>query len=184
MFFYVMLAVIIMQRLLELVIAKRNEKQMLKQGAIEIGSSHYKWIVLMHSLFFVSLASEVLLMRKQLSSIWAFLFTAFIMIQIGRVWVMTSLGRFWNTKIIVLPEAEVILKGPYKFLKHPNYVIVALEFLVIPLFFEAYITMVLFSLLNLFVLSIRIPIEEKALCAFTDYDDKTKQHARFWPVKK
>jgi methyltransferase len=183
MFFYVMLAMMIMQRLLELAIAKRNEKWMLKQGAVEIGSSHYKWIVFVHGLFFVSLASEVLLMGKPLSSIWALLFVLFIMTQIGRIWVITSLGRFWNTKIIVLPETEVVLKGPYKFLKHPNYVIVVLEFLIIPLFFEAYITMILFSLLNLFVLSIRVPMEEKALCAFTDYDDKTEQHARFWPVK-
>ncbi|MFC3884103.1 isoprenylcysteine carboxyl methyltransferase family protein [Bacillus songklensis] len=184
MFFYIMLTFIIMQRLLELAVAKRNEKWMLGQGAVEIGTSHYKWIVLVHSLFFVSLASEVVLMEKQLSSLWVLLLIMFIITQAGRVWVITSLGRFWNTKIMVLPETEVVVKGPYRFLKHPNYVIVALEFLVVPLLFEAYITMILFSLLNLFVLAVRIPMEEKALCAFTDYDNKTGQQARFWPAKK
>ncbi|MDQ0245335.1 methyltransferase [Bacillus fengqiuensis] len=183
MLFYIMLTFIIIQRLLELAVAKRNEKWMREQGAVEIGQSHYKWIVLVHLLFFISLITEVSWMEKRLSSFWVLLAIIFVLTQLGRVWVISSLGRFWNTKILVLPEADVVVKGPYKFLKHPNYVIVALEFLIVPLLFEAYATMALFSLLNILVLSVRIPIEEKALSAFTNYYKATECHSRFLPIK-
>ncbi|WP_078409564.1 isoprenylcysteine carboxyl methyltransferase family protein [Priestia abyssalis] len=183
MLFYAVLTFIIIQRLLELAVAKRNEKWMREQGAVEIGQSHYKWIVLVHFLFFISLISEVVWMERKLSSFWGLLAAIFLFTQLGRLWTIASLGRFWNTKILVLPKADVVLKGPYKFLKHPNYVIVALEFLIIPLLFEAYTTMVLFSLLNILVLSIRIPAEEKALSAFTNYKEVTECHSRFLPVK-
>lgn len=183
MLFYMVLTFIIIQRLIELAVAKQNEKWMREHGAVEIGQSHYKWIVLVHFLFFISLISEVLWMEKRLSSFWGLLAVIFVCTQLGRLWVIASLGKFWNTKILVLPKADVVLRGPYKFLKHPNYVIVALEFLIIPLLFEAYATMVLFSLLNILVLSVRIPAEEKALSSLTNYDEATEWHSRFLPIK-
>ena len=80
-----------------------------------------------------------------------------------RIWCLTSLGKFWNTKIIVLPVLDVVIKGPYKFIRHPNYLIVTIELLVLPLLFSAYFTAIVFSLLNVWMLSVRIPAEEKAL---------------------
>ena len=183
MLFYIVLTLIVLQRLFELVVAKRNEKWMRNQGAVEIGQSHYRWLVLLHSLFFVSLITEVRWMDKQLSSVWWLLAVLFGVTQLGRLWVMMSLGKFWNTKILVLPKADVVLKGPYKFLKHPNYVIVVLEFLVIPLLFQAYVTMILFSLLNIGILAVRIRVEEKALSTFTNYKEATEWHGRFVPLK-
>jgi methyltransferase len=172
------------QRIIELAVAKRNEKWMKSQGAVEMGQSHYKWLVLLHALFFVSLIAEVKGMEKPLSSFWLLLAVLFAMTQLGRLWVMASLGKFWNTKILVLPKTDIVLKGPYKFLKHPNYVIVFLEFLIIPLLFEAYVTMVLFSLLNIGILTVRIRIEEEALSSLTNYEEATEWHARFVPLKR
>ncbi|RNA66711.1 isoprenylcysteine carboxyl methyltransferase family protein [Alteribacter keqinensis] len=164
MLFWTLIGIVIAQRGIELVVAKSNERWMLSKGAKEFGQTHYKWIVLMHAGFFAFLAVEVLLFGKTAAPFWAVPFTLFLMAQAGRLWALSSLGRFWNTKVIVLPGAELVKRGPYRFLSHPNYVIVALEFLVIPLIFQAYATLVIFTLLNaLILLKIRIPEEEKAL---------------------
>jgi methyltransferase len=173
--------VIILQRLTELKIANQNERWMKIQGGIEFGQKHYRIMVAMHSLFFLFYILEVLYFEKGISMQWPILFMFFIITQVGRVWALISLGRYWNTKIIVLPNADVVLKGPYKFLKHPNYVIVTLEFIIIPMFFQAYITMILFSILNIWILSIRIPEEEKALNELTQYNQLFGQTRRFIP---
>lgn len=99
----------------------------------------------------------------------------FLLVQAGRIWALTSLGEFWNTKIIVLPEARPIKRGPYRYLKHPNYVIVSIELLVIPLLFHAYMTAVIFTILNGYLLSIRIPAEEQALAQLTEYKTTMNQ---------
>jgi methyltransferase len=171
--------IIIIQRLAELRIAKNNEKWMKGQGGIEFGQKHYRLMVGIHILFFLSYIMEVTYFYKNISPYWPILICFFLITQAGRVWALTSLGRFWNTKIIVLPNAEVVMKGPYKFLKHPNYVIVTLEFLIIPLIYQAYVTTILFSFLNLWILSIRIPEEEKALKEHTTYSQTFPRSQRF-----
>ncbi|HET6872075.1 MAG TPA: isoprenylcysteine carboxylmethyltransferase family protein, partial [Sporolactobacillaceae bacterium] len=96
----------------------------------------------------------------------------FILCQVFRIWVLTSLGPFWNTKILVLPGAEVVVKGPYRYIKHPNYLVVALEILVLPLIFQAFLTAFVFTLLNAcLLLGVRIPAEERALKEYTNYKD-------------
>ncbi|HYK75118.1 MAG TPA: isoprenylcysteine carboxylmethyltransferase family protein [Pseudoneobacillus sp.] len=179
--FFLFLIIIILQRLVELKVAKDNEKWMKQKGGVEFGKKHYRFIVAIHSLFFIFFIWEVTLFEKNLSEYWPFLLIIFVLTQSGRVWALTSLGRYWNTKIIVVPEAEVIVKGPYKYLKHPNYVIVTLEFLIIPFFYKAYITMIVFSILNLWILSIRIPEEEKALKELTPYGQTFEKSHRFLP---
>jgi methyltransferase len=161
--FYIIFTLIVMQRLCELYIAKDNEKWMKARGALEFGQAHYPFIVLLHTAFFISLFGETVVMEHTFSSLWKLLLPVFIILQIGRIWSLFSLGRFWNTKIIVLPSAQAVRKGPYKWIKHPNYCIVALELMVIPLLFQAYITFGLFTLLNCVMMMIRIPAEEKAL---------------------
>lgn len=160
-----------MQRLTELIIAKRNERYLKQKGAIEFGQDHYSFIVMTHSLFFVAFIVEVITLNKDLSTNWLFLLFLFLITQAGRLWALYSLGIFWNTKILVLPNADIVKKGPYRFVKHPNYLIVTIEFLIIPLFFQAYITALLFSLLNAVILAIRIPAEEKALKQLTAYEE-------------
>lgn len=179
--FLLFILFISMQRLFELFIARYNEKWMKKQGAIEFGKNQYRYIVLIHFLFFVSFLSEKIIFNRGLSSFWPVLFILFLITQVIRIWALASLGRFWNTKIIVLPNANIIKKGPYRFIKHPNYLIVSLEIFLIPLFFKAYITSILFTLLNIWVLTIRIAEEENALKTLTEYEGIFQSCNRFLP---
>lgn len=169
MMFWVVFIFVICQRIAELFIARRNEKWILANGGTEVGQEHYKLIVSVHVFFFLSLLFEVLYFEKELSPFFPVLFSLFIVTQLGRLWALSSLGKFWNTKIMILPNHEIVSKGPYKFIKHPNYLIVILEIMLLPLMFEAYVTACVCSILNLIVLSIRIPIEERALQEFTNY---------------
>lgn len=172
---------ILTQRIVELLIAKRNEKWMKDQGAIEFGREHYHYLVWMHMFFLISLCMEKLLFNRELSFYWPFLLLIFFMAQIIRFWVIFSLGKYWNTKIIVLPFANVIRKGPYRYIKHPNYFIVSIELIVVPLLFRAYITAAVFTILNLIIMSIRVPAEEAALKNLTEYDGTFKSCNRFLP---
>lgn len=144
---------------------------MRSKGAYEVGAKHYPFMVAIHVGFFISLILEFTLFDRGLSPYWWFLFIFFVGLQLMRIWVITSLGKFWNTKIIVLPGANVVKKGPFHFIRHPNYVVVTLEILVIPLLFGAYFTAILFTLLNFSILYVRIPMEEAALREVTDYKE-------------
>nr|WP_295971689.1 isoprenylcysteine carboxylmethyltransferase family protein [uncultured Bacillus sp.] len=166
--FYAFLLLLFVQRMVELMIARQNEQWMKKRGAKEFGQKHYRFIVLIHSLLFLVYYLEVTIWHKELSPVWPLLLLLFAVTQLVRIWIISSLGRFWNTKIIVLPDASLVKKGPYRFMKHPNYLVVTLEFLIIPLLFQAYYTAILFTLLNGFILAIRIPAEERVLNELTE----------------
>ena len=169
MLFSIVISIVILQRLIELLIARRNEKWMLSQGAFEAGAAHYPIMVTMHVAFFISFLLEVVVLGRSLSPFWMVLLGIFLLTQMARIWCLLSLGKFWNTKIIILPGADVVRRGPYRWLRHPNYLIVSMELLVLPLLFGAYFTAILYSLLNVWMLSVRIPAEEKALKEATNY---------------
>lgn len=162
--FYLIIVLVICQRLLELVFAHRNEQWMKQHGGVEFGKKHYKWFVVIHCLFFIALIVEVerIVSEKSLQ-LNQFLLIVFMLAQVGRIWCIRSLGRFWNTKVIVLPKVVRIKKGPYKYVKHPNYIIVFIELCTLPLMFGAYRTAIIFSFLHLLLLFIRIPVETRAL---------------------
>jgi methyltransferase len=181
MFFIIVMCLIIVQRLVELYIANRNRKWMINQGGYEVGQEHYIYLVLLHATFFISIIAEVNYMERSLAFWWYVPFAVFCITQGIRIWCLFSLGRFWNTRIVILPGAKVVAKGPYRFLRHPNYLIVITEILVIPLIFQAYFSSVIFTLLNALVLYIRIPYEEKALQEATNYDEVFKSRSRFIP---
>lgn len=181
MMFVIFMFVIIIQRLCELLFAKSNEKWMKGQGAQEFGRGHYLVIVLMHSLFFVVLLFEKFIFEREISALWPFLLIVFVFAQFVRVWALASLGKYWNTKILVMPNVDAIRKGPYRYIKHPNYLVVSIELLVIPLLFGAYFTACLFTIMNVIVLSIRIPAEEKALKELTEYECTFQSCNRFLP---
>lgn len=151
------------QRLIELKIAAHNERWMKRRGGIEKGKEHYKWFVLLHIAFFMMLSFEANWFLPHDQSLNKYLLMIFILLQIGRVWCIWALGKFWNTKIIVIPGVLCIKKGPYKYLKHPNYLIVGMELFIIPLLFQAYLTAIVFPLLHLLLLKVRIPEENRAL---------------------
>lgn len=181
MIFWIFIALVIAQRLIELRIAQRNEKWILSQGGYEVGRGHYKYIVLLHILFFVSLIIEVVYRGNEISVLYPILFLLFALTQFARIWALASLGMFWNTKIMILPKSQVQIKGPYKYIKHPNYLIVALEFIIIPMLFQAYITGMIFSILNFVMMSIRIPIEERALSVHEEYQQLGIARSRMIP---
>src|SRR5699024_10326437 len=117
---YFFILVVVMQRIVEVIIANRNARWIKDQGGYEVGKDHYKWIVLIHVFFFVSLIFEVTL-TWDIEIGWSIVpLVIFLLAQIMRVWALFSLGRFWNTRIMVLPMANIVKKGPYRFIRHPN----------------------------------------------------------------
>ncbi|MGO1060319.1 isoprenylcysteine carboxyl methyltransferase family protein [Planococcus sp. FY231025] len=168
-FFYSLFGFVVLQRLLEVAYARSNERKMKKRGAFEAGAEHYKWIVLLHILFFAALFTEVVVLGEKAGRSWAVFLGIFILAQALRVWALASLGRFWNTKILVLPGADKVKRGPYRWIPHPNYIVVALEIASLPLIFGAWRTAIAFSAANaLLLLFVRIPAEEEALRAMKD----------------
>lgn len=151
------------QRISELFYAKRNERIMKEKGATEHDAGGYTIIVIMHVMFFVSLFTERILLERGYNFLSVYLFVVFVLAQFLRYWSISSLGSYWNTKILVLNGSEPVVQGPYKYLRHPNYAAVAIELAVIPLIFSCYITAAVFSIINFIVIRRRIGIEEKAL---------------------
>ncbi|WP_079530085.1 isoprenylcysteine carboxyl methyltransferase family protein [Halobacillus hunanensis] len=154
---------IVLQRLAELVIARSNKAWMLKRGGVEFESGHYPLFIGLHTLFFLAILVEWLAVDYEISWLFPIAFISFLILQLLRVWCITSLGKRWNTRIIVIPKEQLVSRGPYKYVKHPNYVVVFLELFFIPLMFHAYLTALIFPILHLFVLAIRIPAEERVL---------------------
>jgi methyltransferase len=179
---YIFIALVIMQRIVEVMIANRNARWIKSQGGYEVGKEHYKYIVVLHALFFVSLIIEVTVIDSGFVFWTVAPLIIFLLAQFGRVWALSALGRFWNTRIMILPGAKVVAKGPYRYLRHPNYVIVVTELACLPLIFQAYWTAILFTIMNALVLSIRIKVEEKALEDVTNYKDVFKKRKRFVPT--
>lgn len=132
------------------------------KGAYEVGASHYKWMLLLHVSFFCSLLLEVTYFSPSVTPHYALL-GMFLLLQVVRIWCLASLGTFWNTKIIILPGVKLVAKGPYAYMRHPNYAVVCVEILLLPLLFQAYATAICFTILNAVMLSVRIPVEESAL---------------------
>jgi methyltransferase len=152
------LAFVSVQRMAEPAIARRNTRLLLARGAVEVGRGHYPVMVSLHAAW--------------LSGLWLLapardpnllLLTVFGLLQAARIWLLLVLGARWTTRIIVLPSAPLVRSGPYRFLRHPNYWIVAAEILVLPLVFGLPAFAVAFSLLNAFLLRVRIRAEDAAL---------------------
>lgn len=162
-FFWIFFAFLISQRVLELFLAKRNEQIVKSRGALEFDRDGYKYIVATHVAFFISLVLEKFLLRRELNRFWVLFLLIFLLAQVLRYWAISSLGAYWNTKVLVVPDSQRTTKGPYRYLKHPNYVAVVVEIAVIPLIFSCYLTSILFSIFNLILVRRRIRIEENAL---------------------
>lgn len=159
----VMISLIICQRMAELHIAERNRRILLQEGAQEFGNSHYPLFFVLHIGWLVGLIAETLFWGK-LVDYWAVYLGLFIISQGLRYWSISSLGKFWNTRILMVPSQPLIQQGPYRFVRHPNYLAVALELFSVPLIFGAVITAIVSTVLNMGLLfGLRIPAEEKAL---------------------
>ena len=148
---------LISQRLVELIIAKRNTANLLRQGAVEHGAEHYPYMVMMHTLWVVSIV--LLGFENTLNLGWLLVYA---ILQIFRVWILASLGPRWTTRIIVL-DKPLVKAGPFKFLEHPNYILVVAEIFVTPMVLGLWSVAIIFTILNAAMLYVRITAENKAL---------------------
>jgi methyltransferase len=156
-------ALVAAQRLFELVLARRHELRARARGAVERGRGHYPFIVALHILWLMSTLVEGLLRGPDFPAYWPVPLSMFLLAQPLRYWALFSLGENWNTRILVVPGAKPVRRGPYRYLSHPNYVAVVVEILTFPLIFGVWITALVFTALNAAVLSVRIREEDRAL---------------------
>ena len=148
-----------LQRLAELGYARRNARRLLAAGGVEHGAGHYPLFVALHGAWLVAL---FVLVPAEAPADWGLL-GLYGLLQLGRLWVIASLGGRWTTRVIAVPGAALVKRGPYRFLRHPNYLVVALEIPLLPLAFGAWQIALVFGLANLALLAQRIRIEERAL---------------------
>ena len=158
-------AVILMvQRLAELALARRNRQWVVALGAKEYGARHYPLFFLLHGAWMAGWITEALTGMPELSSWWPAWLLLFGAAQSLRYWCIYSLGHYWNTRILVVPGATAVRRGPYRYLPHPNYLAVALELAAVPMLFGCWITAVAATIANgLLIVTVRIPQEEAAL---------------------
>ena len=158
---YIILFLVAVQRLVEIVYAERNTRALLARGAVEVGRAHYPLIVTLHAAW---LTTIVLVLPRDATIHWWAL-ALFIALQLARVWVIATLGPYWTTRIITLGDAPLVRKGPYRFVRHPNYLVVAGEIAALPLAFGEVNVAIVFTILNAAVLAWRIRQEDSALAA-------------------
>ncbi|MGO6816514.1 isoprenylcysteine carboxyl methyltransferase family protein [Rhizobium brockwellii] len=153
-----LLAFVTLQRLAELVLARRNTAALLARGAREVAPAHYPVMVALHAGWIIGL--WVLAPGRPVALFW---FLVFMGLQVLRLWVLATLKGRWTTRIIILPGAPLVRSGPYRFLRHPNYAIVVGEIAALPLAFGLPLYAIVFSLLNALILHIRVKAENAAL---------------------
>jgi methyltransferase len=158
----IFLALIACERVAELLLSRRNARIAFAHGAVETGARHFRAMTAMHALFLPCCFLEALLRHSQFAPAWA---AVAVLAQGLRWWAIASLGWRWNVRVITVPGEPPLMRGPYRFVRHPNYVAVVLEMLAVPLAGGAWICAVVFSLANALLLRVRIRIEEAALGA-------------------
>lgn len=159
-----MLALVTLQRVLELFYATRNTRRLLARGGIEAGAVQYPFFVLLHVAW---LASMAIFIPRATAANWLLL-ALYALLQPLRIWAIASLGPYWTTRVITLPGVPLVRHGAYRFFRHPNYVVVCAEIAVLPLAFGAIEIAIIFSFLNAALLSWRIRLEERALLTRRD----------------
>jgi len=159
--FILFISFIILLRIGELILSHSNEIWLLQQGAIEYGQKHYPYIVALHVFFLVSLIIEY--STTETASFSLFFLVLYLLLLTFKAWVIMLLGKFWNTKIYHISGFPLIRKGVYRYVKHPNYLVVIAEIAIIPLIFHLYYTAITFTVLNAIMLSVRIKEENKVL---------------------
>lgn len=162
---YLFLGFLLAERGLEVLIARRNERWIRVRGGIEHGRAFTRVLILFHALWFAGFFLEATLRRQPLFVPLPWFIALVVVLQAGRYWCIVSLGRYWNTKILVLPGAALARRGPYRWLQHPNYWVVRLEMFVYPAIFGCWWTAMAGGAINLWIVHKRIQQEEEALAA-------------------
>jgi|ERR1022692_2360823 methyltransferase len=162
--YLLILGALIAERLFEVVISRRNTRRAFARGAIEYGQGHFPVMVAMHTLFIASCAAESLFVAHAISPVISILaLVAALIAQILRYTAVIALGDRWNTRVIVTPGAPLVTRGPYRWMRHPNYLAVVVEIAAVPLIRGCWMTAVTFAIANALMLAVRILVEERAL---------------------
>ena len=162
--FTILILLVSGERIVELIISKRNLRWSFNQGGIEFGRSHYKYMVVIHVGLLGGSLVEVWMTRPEFHPLLSWTMFALAMgSQALRWWCILTLGKRWNTLVVIIPGMPVITNGPYKWLKHPNYLAVVIEGVALPMVGFAWRTAIIFTFLNIFVLAARLRVENKAL---------------------
>lgn len=181
--YFAFLALVAAERLHELRLSKRNAAAALARGGIEAGREHFGRMRALHAGFLVACALEVVLLQRPLDvRLAAPMLALALAAQALRYWAIATLGPRWNVRVIVMPGEPVVTGGPYRWLRHPNYLAVVVEGFAIPLIHGAWWTAGIFSVLNAFLLRARIRVEERALAAHCDGEARLGRRARFLPL--
>lgn len=156
-----MLVLVAVQRICETIYARRNTQALLARGGVEAGASHYPLFILLHASWLIAMA--VLIPPATPPNWW--LLALYALLQPVRVWIIATLGPYWTTRVITVPDAPLVNRGPYKFLRHPNYLVVIVEIALLPLAFGAVPIAIVFSVLNAALLAWRLRVENRELAA-------------------
>lgn len=171
------------ERLFELALSRRNARRAFERGGREVGQAHYRVMAALHTLFLVSCAAEVVLLGRPFHpAVGLPALVLAVCAQALRYWAIHTLGDRWNVRIIFVPGAAPVTSGPYRYVRHPNYVAVILELAMVPLIHGAYLTAALFSAANAALLYVRIRAEEAALGQA--YQDAFAGRPRFVPLDR
>jgi methyltransferase len=159
-----LIALVAAERLYELAINRRHERRLRAQGAVEVGAGHYPVMAALHTALLLAAPAEVLLLERPFSPWLGLPMLALVAVTMAvRYWVIATLGERWTTRVLVLPGAPLVGGGPYRWLRHPNYLAVAVEVPALALVHGAWVTALAFGLANLAVLAVRLRAEERAL---------------------
>ncbi len=167
------LGLVVVQRLGELVIARRNTARLMARGGREVGAAHYPLFILLHGSWLVAIAATVPMDRQPNWS----LIAVYAALQLCRVWVIATLGPYWTTRIITIDDAPLVRRGPFRFVRHPNYWVVCAEIAVLPLAFGDWPVALVWSILNALLLRHRIKVESETLRARTNADARPAANA-------
>lgn len=164
--FTVLVGLVGLERLAELVVSKRHAAWSFARGGVEYGRGHYPFMVVLHTGLLVGAVAEVWLRRPDFVPVLGWTMLALVVLsQALRWWCIATLGHQWNTRVIVVPGLSLVHAGPYRLLRHPNYVAVVVEGFALPLVHSAWVTAVVFTVLNAGLLAVRLSVENSALTA-------------------
>mgnify|MGYP000946539663 CR=1 FL=1 len=181
--YLVLLGLVALERGFELRLSRRNAERALAAGGIEVGAGHFGVMRALHAAFFVACAVEVVLLDRPFDPRVGLPMLGLAAAAQGlRYWAITALGPRWNVRVIVVPGAPVVTSGPYRFLRHPNYAAVVAEGIAIPLIHGAWITALVFTLANAWLLATRIRVEERALAEHCPQSERLDARPRFVPI--
>jgi methyltransferase len=167
--FTVVVVLVGIERVAEMVVSRRNAAWSLERGGVESGQRHFPVMIALHTAFLVGMLVEAWWRRPDVPGVLAWsMLGVVIACQAGRWWCIAALGRHWNTRVIVVPGTPPVVRGPYRFLSHPNYVVVVVEGIALPLIHAAWISALVFTVLNAALLTVRLRVESAALRSLSD----------------